>query len=356
MRELSDLRRQEEEKLALDGSNLVNRAKIALSAGSRAEALAFWEEALVRYPHFARSSPEALTILLDLKRFDEAETLMADRLRREPGELDHHFGHALVAERRGDLDAAVRRWAQVRKKFPGEAVGYVHGGICLRQSGQIEAAEALHSKAVGEFPKLRQAWVEWARDAEHRQDWQEAMRRWEAMHERFRDVGGDIGIARALEGLGRITDAEERLKAAQLGNPINLDISVILPRLAYLRGDKDEAVKRWADTRRRFPVVQAGYREGIHLLLEMDRPEEAETILLATIQRFPDEPWPLIEYALVAHRRQDWEAAVARWATVRARWPDRRDSYLRPAEALTMLGQLEEAAHLKDEWQRLSAP
>jgi hypothetical protein len=127
------------------------------------------------------------------------------------------------------------------------------------------------------------------------------------------------------------------------------EIVISLARLANLRGDKEEAVRCWADVRRRFPLLPLGYREGLRQLLDMGRPADAETILLAAIERFPTEVWPRVEYAELAVTQQDWTAAEARWAAVRAAWPGRQDGYLRAAEALTALGRQDEATQLRAE-------
>jgi predicted Zn-dependent protease len=277
--------------------------------------------------------------------------------RRAPRDPFYASNYALVAEQRGDTEVAIQRWDLVRKKFPGHLTGYVHGAICLRRAGQLEAAEELNKNSVQLFPKDIRTWLEWARAAEFRRDWPEVLRRWEAVSEKFQHVQCDIGVARGLEELGRIEEAEQRLKEVRARAPLIEVIPITLARLANLRGDKEEAVLRWADTRQRFPLLASGYQGGFRQLLEIGRDAEAETLLLAAIGRFPAEAWPTVEYASLAHNRQDWAAAAAaaRWAAVRAGWPDRPDGCLRGAEALAGLGQHDEATELRAEHQRRSA-
>ena len=272
---------------------------------------------------------------------------MREGQKRAPRDLYYADGHARLAERRGDTEEAIRRWERVRKKFPGAVSGYVRGAVCLERASQLDAAEALIEKAVKRFPGEVVAWIQWASAAEHRRDWSEALRRWETVGERFRNDQIDLGIAKALEELGRIEEAETRLRELQRRAPLLPAIVISLARLANLRGDKEEVVRCWADARRRFPLRPVGYREGIRQLLEMDRPADAETILLAAIDRFPAEAWPRVEYADLANTQQDWTAAEARWAAVRAAWPDRQDGYLRAAEALAALGRQDEATQLR---------
>jgi predicted Zn-dependent protease len=197
--------------------------------------------------------------------------------------------------------------------------------------------------------------VQWASTAEHRGDWPEALRRWEIVGETYQNDLIDLGTAKALEELGQIEAAETRLRKLQGRAPLVPRIVISLARLANQRGDKEEAVRLWADARRRFPLLPVGYREGIRQLLEMGRPADAEIILLAAIDRFPSEAWPRVEHAALANSQQDWSAAEARWAAVRAGWPDRQDGYLRGAEALALLGRQDEAAQLRAEYRHQSA-
>ena len=83
--------------------------------------------------------------------------------------------------------------------------------------------------------------------------------------------------------------------------------------------------------------------------MEIDRPADAETILLVASERFPAEAWPRVEYAALSNTQQDWTAAAAHGAAVRATWPDRRDGYIRGAEVLALLGRQDEAAQLRAE-------
>jgi tetratricopeptide (TPR) repeat protein len=348
---LESLQQREEWALALDDGNLVNRAKVALSVDDPTAALRYWQEALTRYPRFAKRSRDSLEVLLGLRLFDEAEELMLEGSKRAPRDLYYAGGYALVAERRGDNEEAIQRWNRVRKRFPGDAMGYVHGTICLNRGGQLAAADALNKKAIKLFPEDVRIWSESARIAEHRVDWPEAICRWQVVCERFKRVQGDLGIARALTELGRIEEAEQRLREAQGSFPLVHEIAVALARLASRRGDKEEAVRLWADTRRRFPVLPLGYQGGFRQLLEMGRYADAETLLLAAIDRFPAEAWPIVEYASLAHSQQDWAAAAARWAEIRRVWPDRQDGYIRGALALAALGRHDEAARLRTEHQ-----
>jgi len=352
MRDLKNLQRLDEAVLTLDADNPVNRAKVALEAGNLPTALRFWNEAVARYPNFARGSPDALPILTGLQLFDDAEALMREAQIRKPRDPRLACDYALVAERRGHVKEAILRWDRVRKKFPLDPAGYMHGVLCLRLDDQLEAADALSRRAIKHFPDDVHVHIEWARLAEHQRDWPEALRRWEVVCAKFRNVDGDLGLARILVEMSLFDEADLRLKQAQSRRPLMEVIAIARARLANRRGDKEEEVLRWADTVRRFPLVRLGYQEGFRLLLDMGREADAEAILLAAIDRFTEEAWPAIEYARLANTRRDLATAVTRWADVRARWPDRKEGYVEGAAALAALGRQDEAVELKVEYQR----
>jgi hypothetical protein len=103
LRELKHMQLLEEWTLALDDGNLVNRAKVVLATGDSIAALHLWQKAVQQYPRFTRRSRDSLEILLGLQRLDEAEALMLEGQRREPGDPFYAEGRALVSEHRGDL-------------------------------------------------------------------------------------------------------------------------------------------------------------------------------------------------------------------------------------------------------------
>jgi tetratricopeptide (TPR) repeat protein len=154
LRDLKGLQRLDDSVLGLDDTNAVNRAKVALEVGNQAAALQFWNEALARYPSFAKGSRDALTIMLGLRLFDDADALMREGLRRAPHDPFYAEGYAQVAERRGDNEEAILRWTRVRKKCPGSWKGYVQGAICLQRADMLDAADTLIETALKRFPNV----------------------------------------------------------------------------------------------------------------------------------------------------------------------------------------------------------
>ena len=205
---------QESAILARDQFNPLNLAKLATSVGDLDEAARRWAQARDRYPALVRSSRLSLDILLDLGRFDEAEQLMCECQRKFPRDPHYPAGLARVAHRRGDLPEAIRRWSDFRKKYPRSPEGFLHCAICQREAGLWDDAEASINRALALQTTSIFFRIEWARIAEARRNWDEALRRWTWIEQTMHHVAGTLGVAQALRELGRLDDAIAHLQAA----------------------------------------------------------------------------------------------------------------------------------------------
>ena len=319
----------------------------ALRAGDPAQATRLWARLIAARSDELMRYHCAYEILLELRRFDEAEAFTAEALRRygaTPGRME---AHARVAQRRGAKDEALRRWEAMRKKFRAVAVSYVQGAVCLADLGRIDDAEVLLTRAVRRFPDDVFAHIERARLAVRRRDWPEALHRWAVVRTRLGHSAGVLGSAQALQELGRLPEAEAILVSAVASEPLSLEFASEFACVAERSGDATEALRRWANVRRRFPLSWVGYREEASALRAAKRFEEAEIVLLEAMGRFPHDPEVSYAFAMLATEQQDWPAAVARWASFRVAFSDRREGYERGAEALDAMGCNEEAAALR---------
>lgn len=340
------MQQREYEAESLSILHPLRRAKVALSLGEREEALQQWQEACTRYPTQTKASHDSLDILLGLERFDEAEALMLERRRLAPGDRFYSEGYAIVAEHRRDWPEAIWRWTATLRKFP-TPVGYAHMASCLRAAGRINEVEKVLRSAVSSYPYAINLWTGYATAAETLCNWLTGLERWETVSGRFKHPSGPVGEARCLAALGRLDEAETRLTAARTRHPLEPNIPITLARLAEQRNDATEAARRWTVVRQRFPLIRIGYTDEARVLRAAQRLDEAEMVIREATERFPREAWAFIEYATLANLRQDWKEAVRRWGTVRQRWPDRREGYVRGAQALDALGQKAEATQLR---------
>src|SRR5436309_2999109 len=117
-------------------------------------------------------------------------------------------------------------------------------------------------------------------------------------------------------------------------------------REAEARRDWAQALSRWNTARRRCPDLPAGHLRPAVALRRPGRLEEAERLLTAAVQRFPEDGLLRFEHAVVAAERADWPAAVERWAVLRSRLPEQLAGYVGGAVALREQGRFDEAEAL----------
>ena len=128
--------------------------------------------------------------------------------------------------------------------------------------------------------------------------------------------------------------------------PDRFEGSMWWAEVAMLRRDWPQASERWEEFRRTFPEYLMGYVRGAKALIRAGRLEEAETLAIEAVSRFPGRPGGHIQRAEVTMRRGDWALASERWKEIRRAFPDHPSGYVRGAKALMDGGRLEEAEAL----------
>jgi predicted Zn-dependent protease len=104
--------------------------------------------------------------------------------------------------------------------------------------------------------------------------------------------------------------------------------------VAHLSGDREAALARAAELRKRFPANQTGYRVAAVALRESKRLDEIDALLRDAMARFPGEEWPLVESVWAAYGSGVREAAILRAQQLRARFPANQAGYRIAAAAL----------------------
>lgn len=346
LRDLKLRQREDEDGLASRDPNPIQLTQLALERGELVEAHSRWDQARILLPNVTIESRDSLGILLGLKRYDEAEALMREGWKRFPLDRFYLTGLAIIAEQRGDFQEALKRWEATRDGAD-KPLAYAHGGICLRALGRLDEADTLFDEAIRLDPDYVFAWLERARVSDKRLDWPESLVRWKFLADHFNFGPGFAGHAKALSELGRIDEAEAYLDVAATLHPSDLEIAVTRSHLARLRGDRVAECERWGETRRIAPYVPIGYSEGAQCLFNAERYEEADAVMRTAIERFPNEAWPLFDFANIAHRRQKWNEAIVRWDVLRLRFPDHEAGYSHGIGALDAAGRHEEATALR---------
>jgi hypothetical protein len=116
--------------------------------------------------------------------------------------------YAKKAPSDGPRDEAIRRWGEVRRRFPDCPDGHWALTIELIRAGRLEEAEAAAQEGMRHVPDDVFMLWQWGRVAAKRHDWEEAERRWQvgkAKHPRSQYINEGIAemhLARQLLGLG----------------------------------------------------------------------------------------------------------------------------------------------------------
>jgi tetratricopeptide (TPR) repeat protein len=346
LRDLSQKQQAEEAALMDQNLNPLNMARMAL-ASAPAEAASRWERARELVPNAVLASPDSLHILLDLQRYDEADALMRERRKRLRGDRFCLTGLARIAERRGDTAEALRRWEVVRSRVRDTIEGYLGCARCLVDLGRVKEAETQLNRALRRDPYSLEVKMARARISDRCKDWMQSLARWKPIAEVDRNPQAFAFAARAMIELGQLEEAEAWLAEPSRLFITDLEIAMTHADLAQRRGDVIAACDRWATVRAIDQYSYAGYHDGAYRLVEAKRQAEAEAVLREAAVRFPDQIWPLQNFARIAHDRRDWNEAAARWEAMRQRFPAEQIGYSQGAEALTAAGRDDEAAVLR---------
>ena len=354
--ELREIGRSEEDEQFYVFEDRIDGARLSWINGQRDEAVRVWEEVSCRYADITLQSPKALRLLIDMGRFDEAEALANQGIKRFPHQLFYFDGLAQIARRRGDGAEAVRRWAIVRQKFPGSVSGYIQGAACLREVGEIDNATVLLRLALRRFPHEVDCWLEDARFAEARGDLPYALNAWVKLSNDFpQHAVCKTGLASCLEQLGEYKEAESILEAAKTSFPVELSVWSNLAWLAHHRADWPLAATRWAMVTKRFPLMTLGYSNQIIALRELGRWAEMDEVLVEAVGRFPSDVSFALAHAMLSHERQAWQEANSRWETFRIRFPTRDEGFLYGAEALDRVGEHSKGEELRNQRRDVSS-
>ena len=112
-------------------------------------------------------------------KFDEADISFLHGIRAcSYQQLSLLIEYAWVAHYRRDWSEALERWAAVSKEFPLHPSGSVGVGRVLLALNRLEEAEEHVSVAMKEFPNDRHLAAVFASIGSAREDWSEALRRW----------------------------------------------------------------------------------------------------------------------------------------------------------------------------------
>jgi tetratricopeptide (TPR) repeat protein len=314
---------------------LIAEAGAAAARADWPAAVQYWTLVQSRFPDLAEAYSGAATALNALRRFAEAEALTAPVHPRFSGNIDFLAARAWAATGTGNVSQARQRWAELRSRFPAAPIGWL-GAIHMWQlKGRLEHAETAASAAARRFPTEPAVLRAWARVAEERGAWSDALTRWEAFKDSAADsLDGYVGVIQSLLKLDRAGDAEAVLTSAIRIFPDAPKLDLLYARAGSVVADRAESQRRWDRLLARFPDNPQIWRDAAENLLDRNAPQDAEKLLVAASDRFPDNFDIACAHARAADRRGDWVTAVQRWSSLVPRFPETPEPHIGLAKAI----------------------
>lgn len=269
----------------------VGQARVAQLAGDIALALERWAVVRKKFPNLAEAYAQTAACLVSADRIEEAEQMLAKGIRVSRDDVFCLIEYAKIAESRGNFDEALLRWQHLRdvQNEPGHP-SYQNGTLglakCLRTMGRLDEAEAILQPFVGRFGVQEMPLMELARIAEAREDWDEAIRRWQRVKNSFPlMMEGYLRQIDNFKKVGRTDHIESVLCEVIERFPDALGPAQDYALIAQERGDPVEAAQRWLMVVQRFPDCEIAYFHGAKTLTAANRNEEAEALLAAWERR-----------------------------------------------------------------------
>jgi len=254
---------------------------------------------------------------------------------------------ATALAEKGQIEAALDTYRELRAAFPDQADGYLRAADLLTRQGQAERSLTLLRDGQARFADdvrfdISLGWL-----TLHTRDLQAASARWERVREKLANQPvGYVGGAMTLRKMQRLDDANALLETAVGLFPADPGVRIEHARIAHRSRDREEALCRWAAVRETFPDHAEGFSGAAPTLIELERLDEAETLLIEGVQKHPADRGTALELARVAHHRRNWEAAAGRWQDVRTKFPDWSVGFTSGAESLREAGRWQEAEAL----------
>jgi tetratricopeptide (TPR) repeat protein len=244
---------------------------------------------------------------------------------------------------RGQSVVASEIWSRARVLSPNMAMTFEPALELLLRLQSDDEAEAFLVDAQKRYPRHAPlieslAWLEF-----RRHDYAATLRRCAQLRRRtpMRVKSYWIAADTLLE-LDRDAEAEATLAAGIRAVDDNAGLRIHHAKIPERSQNWAEALKRWMSVWNDFhhPVSLSGAAKA---LKNLGRVDEADRLLSEGLYRTSVSHDLLIESAIFAEDRKDWEAAALRWETLRRRFPTIPHGYVHCLRPLSELGRKAEA-------------
>lgn len=324
---------------------LVDFAAAAQARGDAAEASRRWRSVRVQFPDKPHSFVGEAQSLREGGRFDEAEAVIADAVRRFPDSAAVLIESARIAQHRGVPLEALKRWDAVATTFPGLADGYIGAAESLNQLGRFADAENVLQPALRMFPEFEYGAILNAWIPHYRREFSESLKRWRNLREKFpTNPTGFTGALTTLLSMGDFREAATLADQALQSFPRDIQILMTYASIPQYLQNGEEAQNRWAKVYEQFPAsspVQSGYAQALG---KAGKWEEADVVLERAIKQNNSDINVLKTYADSATARRDWALAESRWRQIIDRFQNQWVAWSGLGSMLSEAGRFEESA------------
>ena len=279
-------------------------------------------------------------------RLSEADAALARGLAAFPDDAAIHTRYAGLADIMRDWNESARRWNAVKTRFPEVPEAPVCEALAFTHLWRFDDAEKVLSDAIAIAPSDRifelrreQAWLGFRkRDPDY------AKSRFDAMIRDYPDqAAGYAGSALALGGFGREAEAEALLNLATERLPYDRGLAFQRIELTIALARTDIAAAKRAmgyleEFRVRFPDDPVGFVLGVQLHMQDNQYDPAVELLTAALEKWPDNPELMLQYARCAELQGQADPAEQRYRRMTLALPLHPDGYLGQARLLDQLG------------------
>ncbi|MDE5070570.1 MAG: tetratricopeptide repeat protein, partial [Trichodesmium sp. St5_bin8] len=154
-------------------------ARLTHSLGNWELALKRWENAIEKFPENIGFQTQKGNMLINLSRFDEAESVFQSLKEKFPHQPQGYDGYARLTHSFADWNLALKRWENAIEKFP-ENIGFqTQKGNMLINLSRFDEAESVFQRLIEKFPHQPQGYEGYAKLTHHLGNWELALKRWE---------------------------------------------------------------------------------------------------------------------------------------------------------------------------------
>lgn len=253
---------------------------------------------LEQYPDSANLLALKGEACLRLKQPAEAEEAFRQALAKNPRLVAAFEGLARASEKAKDWEKALTRWQSCLDNFsshPEASNWAIEKANALLELGRYKKAEKLFSELAAQYRDRPTIHAGLAKISTLRQNWQEAIERWQSCLEQFpkhkHTAAWRDELANILVKLGRFEDAEKQYQALLDEDRNSIDAHESLAGLAETQGRFSLALEHYRDCLSVFPKHPKAKRWRAKiggLLVKLGKLDAAKSEYQALADQFPD--------------------------------------------------------------------